>query len=49
MNNVIVWDGFNVILLIIVGVICICFALGWLLTTFFDKIDKYFERRNHND
>lgn len=42
----IIWDGMDIVCLVIL-VICIAIlVLVWLLFTIKDNIDKYFERKN---
>ena len=42
----IIWNGFDVICLVLVLISIILFSLIWLWSIIQSKIDKYFEKRN---
>ena len=42
----IVWNGFDIICLVVVLISIILFMLIWLWNFIQSKIDKYFEKRN---
>lgn len=41
----IVWDGMDIVCLIILAICIAVLGLGWLWITIIENIDKYFERR----
>lgn len=45
----IIWNGMDIICLVILGICAVLFVLAWLWFTIQDKIDKHFERKNKND
>lgn len=42
----IVWDGMDIVWLVILAICIGIFVLAWLWVIIQDKIDKYFERKN---